>query len=125
MQLIDLKHQMIFESLTSAPFTTIADYQNELPKIISTIKAGQQLMADYGVSDYNFWWNYQKINLIEATYICDQIKTKTGLCVELLDLQQVAYLQATAALNLLQHTNQITTPTVFFDGFRVTIDNLS
>ena len=98
LDIVNLKKQEVIDRVDSVPFVTLGNYQAEMPQIIETLTGFKQLMSDYGVADYHFWWNYQTVDPITAGYICDQIKIRTDLDVDLLNLGQVTYLKNSAVL---------------------------
>lgn len=114
LDIVNLKKQTVIDRVNSVPFVSVGNYQAEMPQIIETLMGFKQLMADYGVADYHFWWNYQTVDPITAGYICDQIKIRTDLDVDLLNLGQVTYLKNSAVLaSLKQGDLQLATDYVY------------
>lgn len=67
----------------------IADYASNLEAIVNNLDGFKRVLADYDVQETKFYGKLEDMNLIQASYIADQIEVRTGLTIKWLNNNQL------------------------------------
>lgn len=95
LDIVNLKTMEIVETVNSPSFVQVGTKSevlvHDMGKICRALESFKEKLAEYRISRFKFYGNQQLIDELAASYIADQIKTRTGMEIQWLSSSQIVY----------------------------------
>lgn len=91
----------------------IANYAQNMSAIVTNLQGFQRILREYQVDKFAFYGALEDLNVVEARYIADQLKVRTGMSVKWLNGNQMMASSLAALMSRMPGFNELSKKTLY------------